>query len=61
MPLPKTCPVKNVIYRLLIQAIFTFVKEYYDKVSTYLRSNKKYTGCLLEHFYFNQGVVEKVS
>lgn len=53
MPLSKTCPVKNVIYRLLIQATFTFVKEDYDKVSTYLRSNKKYGGCLLEYFYFN--------
>jgi len=53
MPLPKTCPIKNMIYRLLIQATFTFVKEDYDKVSTYLRSNKKYVGCLLEHFYFN--------
>ena len=53
MPLPKTYPVKFTIYRILIQATFTFVKEDHNKVYTYLRSDKKYARCLFEHFYFN--------
>lgn len=54
LPLPKTCPVKTIIYRLLIQGIYLFVKEDFDKVRNYLVSIKKVRIPLLDHYYHNR-------
>ena len=52
--LGKTCPVKNAIYRLLIQDVFLFVNEDFDKVKNPLIEVKKITVPMLEHYYFNR-------
>ena len=52
--LSKIFPMKNIIYRILIQATYTFVKEDFDEVKNYLVSVKRVRIHLLEHYYHNR-------
>ena len=54
LPLPKICPVKTIIHRLIIQATYIFVKEDFDKIKNYLLSVKKVRIPLLDHYYYNR-------
>jgi len=53
LPLPKACPVKALITRLLIHATFTFVETDYKQVQSYLSENERVTN-YSEHFYLNK-------
>ena len=56
LPLPRKCPVRTSISRLLIHATFEFDKDDFDEVTKYLAEHKGIVteDALLIHFYFNR-------
>jgi len=53
LPLPRDCPVKPLIYQLLIHGTWDFVKEDIAAVKEFLRNKDPPINNLIKHFYFN--------